>query len=68
MPGDNLTKISWLFGITVKQILQENDFVHKDSILSPGITLDIKPTKNAELLVDERFKKKIDPEEFITKM
>ena len=44
-PGDNLTKISWLFGIKVKDILHENDFMmdNKEHILSPGMSLEIKP-------------------------
>jgi hypothetical protein len=36
--------------------------------LSPGITLEINPSKNKDLLVDERFTHKTDQEEFITKM
>ena len=40
-PGDTLTKISVLFGSSVKEILQHNDFLNKDSILSPGMTVEI---------------------------
>jgi hypothetical protein len=41
---------------------------NKESFLLPGMTLEIKPSKNTDLLVDERFTQKIDNEEFIAKM